>query len=161
MTLLPAWPTRRPHAQDYGTRHATREDEQDQHVDAFRRELSGDPPGDRSLVRQFLGWSYLLTAIGLALVTLRQAATSLDLAWPLIRNTLGIALHGTIGIAVDADKDWAIWPALALSAATLWFTRAPALAGNPLATMAALAHVVLLAALPLDRFLRGRPKRPA
>lgn len=140
----------------HGLRRATSEQEQDRAVETFQHEIGGDPPGERSLVPQILGWSYILTGFGLGLVTIRETAAAGTATWPVLLRGLAVAVYVAVGVAVDADKDWAIWPALATSAATLGVLGPAALEAQPRAALACLVHAVLLAAVPLDCLSRER-----
>lgn len=142
----------------HGVRRATAEQEQDRAVETFQHEIGGDPPGERSLVPQILGWSYILTGFGLGLVTIRETAAAGTVTWPVLLRGLAVAVYVAVGVAVDADKDWAIWPALATSVVTLAVLGPAALDARPLPALACLVHATLLLAVPIDRLLRDRPE---
>lgn len=147
-------------AAQHGTQEATPEQERAKVLEEFRTELGGTPPGERSIVPQILGWSYHLTALGLAVVTIRTTALAGEITLPGVRNALAVAAYVVVGVAVDAEKPWAPWPAMAMSAATLWVLGPEALAGQPVAALTAVAHAILLVAVPAW-WLRGRtPEQP-
>lgn len=144
----------------HGLREATSEDEQDRVAREFAEEIGGRPPRERSLLAQILGWSYILTGFGLAVVTMRETGLDGLLTFERLGRGLAVAAYVTVGVAVDNEKDWAIWPALALSTGTVYAMGPAALEGQPLHALAALAHLALIVALPLHRWLDGPPERP-
>ncbi len=144
----------------HGTREATADQTREKAVREFTAEIGGDPPGERPLIPQLIGWSYHLTAIGLAIVTLRESllAGSIDLATA--RNALAVGLFVWVGFLVDNEKQLALWPGIALSGATVYTLGPGALDGDVLHAAGAITHAILLLALPAW-WLTRNPQQPA
>ncbi len=143
---------------DYARRTPTRQEQLEEETDRFWTELGDDPPGDRSLIVQLLGWALILQGGALAVVLLESAVGSTWFRPAILLRGLGAAILIATGILVDRANPWGLWIGLTVSvAAGALFAWTYITGGNPLAGVGALWDAGILIGLLAvrERFQNG------